>query len=220
MRPPILDERVKTIVFAGDSITAADRHPGNRLGDGFVRMFSDMLTVFRPESSSLVINKGIGSHTVSHLLSRWSDDVIEQQPDVVVVQIGINDMTRFADRSASLHCDPAGFGRVLGRLTEETAAALPHCKMAIIPPFLIARPDGIEGSYRKLLWELLPLYVGEAEQIAQARGLSLIDINRRFARLLMNRKSDVFSEDKIHPNATGHFAIADAVFRSLTDAGA
>jgi lysophospholipase L1-like esterase len=205
------------LLFIGDSITDCDRRapPHAPLGWGYVRILADMLCIYEPEKEIRIVNKGIAGNTISHLLSRWSDDVIWQRPDWLFILIGINDLTRFLDRSTSLHCGPDTFPVLYRQLVDETRVRLPDCRITLLEPFFISAGDDIPGSYRGQLIQTLTHYQGTVGEVAAANRLDVVRLQAIFAELLRHRKSDVFSEDKIHPNLTGHFTIADAVYRSL-----
>jgi len=207
----------QTLIFIGDSITESDRRIAAHgpLGWGYVRMLSDMLITHEPGKPVNIINKGVNGNTIKHLLSRWQDDVIEQQPDQIFILIGINDATRCLDHSPSLHCEPVAYRNTYVQLIEETRTRLPACTIALMQPFLVSRGDDIKGSYRNELSKLMPAYIDCVDELACRYELPLVPLQETFQKLLRHRKSDVFSEDKIHPNLTGHYAIADAVYRSL-----
>ncbi len=207
----------QTILFIGDSITECDRRMPvySPLGWGYVRMFADIMIIREPEKQIRIINKGINENTIAHLLSRWCDDVVEYQPDVLFVLIGINDATRYLDRSPSLHCSPEKYKTIYRRLVEETQKRVPHCKILLMQPFFTSRGDDIEGSYRNELISSLTAYIKAVEETAGDFGLSLIPLSAEFQRLLRYKNPDVFSEDKIHPNLTGHLVIAEAVYHGL-----
>jgi lysophospholipase L1-like esterase len=206
------------VLFIGDSITDCDRRAAEHapLGWGYVDLLRAMLTVREPEKEIAVVNKGIGGQTISHLLSRWRDDVVEHDPQVIVVQIGINDATRYLDRSTSLHCAPEAFGKVYVRLVEESRRGQSRLRILLIPPFFISRGDDTVGSYRSELIQLLRAYVEQVEIVASSLGLQVIDVQRTFDDLLRHKRADVYSEDGIHPNAIGHLAIAEEVYRALS----
>ena len=207
----------QTILFIGDSITDCDRRMPMHapLGWGYVRMFSDLLSIREPKKQMRIINKGINENTIAHLLSRWCDDVIEFQPDVLFVLIGINDATRYLDSSPSLHRSPGEFKAVYKRLVEETRLRVPHCEIIPMQPFFISRGDDIAGSYRNQLISTLAAYIQATEEIAGECGLKCIKLSEIFRDLLRYKNSETYSEDKIHPNLTGHLAIAEAIYNGL-----
>lgn len=207
----------QTVLFIGDSITDCDRRipMHSPLGWGYVRLFSDLLRIREPEKRVEIINKGIDSNTIAHLLSRWCDDVVEFRPDVLFVLIGINDVTRYLDHSRSLHRSPEEFQKIYRCLVEETRQRIPHCKIILMPPFFISRGDDISGSYRNQLISTLAAYVQAIDKVASEYGLQCINLSEPFQELLRIRHSDTYSEDKIHPNQTGHLLIAETIYRNI-----
>jgi len=214
---PTFLENDQTLLFIGDSITDCDRRipMHGPLGWGYIRMFSDILSVREPEKRLRIINKGIDENTIAHLLSRWCDDVVEFQPDVLFVLIGINDATRYLDRSPSLHCSPEKFKTVYRRLMEETHLRIPHCRINLMQPFFISRGDDIEGSYRNQLISTLADYIQAVEETVDEFKATLIPLSQAFQNLLIHKNSETYSEDKIHPTLTGHLAIAETIYNSL-----
>lgn len=207
----------QTVLFIGDSITDSDRRipMHSPLGWGYVRLFSDLLRIREPEKKVEVINKGIDSNTIAHLLSRWFDDVVELQPDVLFILIGINDVTRYLDHSKSLHCSPEEFQKIYRCLVEETRKRIPRCTIIPMHPFFISRGDDISGSYRNQLISSLAAYVQAIDKVVGEYGLQCINLSEPFQKLLCFRHSDTYSEDKIHPNPTGHLLIAETIYRNI-----
>jgi len=76
------------VVFLGDSITElAENNEGKGTYKGFI-------TLLREDANQKLelINKGIGGDKVPDLLLRYKTDVLQLQPDVVFIYIGINDV--------------------------------------------------------------------------------------------------------------------------------
>ncbi len=90
------------LVFIGDSITDAARDVSaesspwlpNGLGSGYVSRVWARLTAACPEAGIRVFNKGISGNTVRDVSARWQIDVLDLQPDVLCLMIGINDVWR------------------------------------------------------------------------------------------------------------------------------
>ena len=86
----------QSILFIGDSITdCARREHDVPFGVGYVRMFSDLMSFRKPAQRITIINRGISGHTVDDLRSRWTDHVLANVPDQLVIKIGINDINRW-----------------------------------------------------------------------------------------------------------------------------
>ena len=82
------------VLFQGDSVTDAgrDRENPHDMGDGYPRYASAMLADAFPDVEFEFVNLGIKNNRTEDLLGRMERDLIEIQPDVVVLLIGINDV--------------------------------------------------------------------------------------------------------------------------------
>ena len=80
------------IVFFGDSITDCDRDRNDEksLGNGYVKILADKLRPIYPDMDMELYNKGISGNEVCDLLARVQRDVVDLNPDAVVIMIGIN----------------------------------------------------------------------------------------------------------------------------------
>src|SRR4051812_2293038 len=91
-------EHGQKILFIGDSITDADRTGGFApYGNGYVSIVRDLIIARYPELRLTFVNKGISGNTTRHLLLRWEQDVIAEEPDWLSLKIGINDVWRSFD---------------------------------------------------------------------------------------------------------------------------
>ena len=76
----------KKVVFLGDSITQ-NAVINSEEFKGFIYLLGENL-----DQDTELIGKGIGGDKVSDLLTRYRDDVIKLNPDMVFIYIGINDV--------------------------------------------------------------------------------------------------------------------------------
>jgi len=207
----------KKILFTGDSITEAGRRHdlASDLGWGFVQFFSDSVTIRNPDKNVSIINTGIGGNSIKHLLTRCYDDVIEHDPDIVVILIGINDVIRFMDKSSGLHANIEEFKKYYTELIGEMKKTLPNCKLFLVEPFYLSRGKHVEGSYRNVLMILLNEYIQVIRNISALYEIDVIPLNGYFNDLMKYKLSSDFSGDKVHPNRVGHFAIAELIYDSV-----
>ena len=82
-----LRPKTQKVVFFGDSITAQGVKPG-----GYVTRIKDALTQKGLTNDYELIGAGIGGNKVYDLYLRMDDDVLAQNPDVVFIYIGVNDV--------------------------------------------------------------------------------------------------------------------------------
>ena len=84
------------IVFFGDSITESGRNhmDDTDLGVGYVKIAAGKLRLFYPDTKFCFLNRGVGGEGTAELCARVQKDVVEEQPDYVVLEVGINDVWR------------------------------------------------------------------------------------------------------------------------------
>lgn len=216
-------EKAKTIqdgdriLFIGDSITDCGRRTTDApLGNGYVKLFADMLLSRRPNWRTTIVNKGIGGDTAVGLRNRWHDDVLRHEPDWLSVKIGINDLHSMLAEQP----DPVTPERYRDAYTEilaRTTAALPDCRILLIDPFYIST-DPVPSSFRNCVLQLLPAYLETVHALSKEYETGLVRTHDLFQSLLRNHEPDTFCPEPVHPNLTGHLVIADAVYGVLSGA--
>src|ERR1700744_5323311 len=82
-----LRPKTQKIIFFGDSITQAAVKPG-----GYIVRIKEALAQRNLASEYDLIGAGIGGNKVYDLYLRMDDDVLAQNPDIVFVYIGVNDV--------------------------------------------------------------------------------------------------------------------------------
>jgi acyl-CoA thioesterase I len=205
------------IVFVGDSITACGKSPElpGTLGAGYVGLFSDLARIRRPQTRYEIVNSGIDGNTIGHLLSRWADDVLSHQPDIVVTLIGINDAVRLFENMSSYHLPPDKFRDTYRLLITETQRLLPNARLLPAEPFYLTTRQNPAGSYRNDLADLVDQYAAAVRDVCEESGLQCCRTNSVFARILIHSPIGFLSTDGIHLTRTGHLALAEAVYDSL-----
>jgi lysophospholipase L1-like esterase len=211
----------ETMLFIGDSITDCGRTGGKRgventspLGDGYVGLFSDIVRAALPELDVDFANRGIGGNTIIDLAGRWDKDVIDEKPDILSIMVGINDIHRYI-RGGGGGVAPEMFVREYDRLMGETVDAL-NCRLVILDPFYISA-DGGGDSFRIKVLELLPEYIAAASRAASKYKAVHIKTHEVFSQRLRYLSENVFCQEPVHPNRTGHFVIAWELFRALVN---
>lgn len=211
-------EDKQTILFIGDSITDCGRRDDRHkpLGCGYVSFFSDMLLTRDSEKHIQVINRGNGGNTVEDLRSRWADDVLMLRPDWLAIKIGINDINRYLCKQGPVPLPPETYQEIYGQLLAITREKLPECRLILIDPFYGSN-DTVKGSYRAKVAKLFPRYLKAVENLARKYGTLHVKMNEIFQEKLKVQHPDVyFPTEPVHPTATGHFLIAEAVYAALS----
>ena len=206
--------KTETILFIGDSITDCGRRGGNApLGDGFVRMVAEMFAIRQPGRAVQFINKGISGQTIVELQERWTDDVLNQKPDILVMMIGINDLHRTLGQPTN-PVPPDRYGKLYNEVMARTVKAFPKCRIILLEPFYITA-ETAPTSIRHTVLSRLGGYIRVVHAVARKYKTGLIQTHKMFQGLLRHHKPEVFCPEPVHPNHTGHLAMAEAVYAVL-----
>ena len=204
-------------VLIGDSITDAGRDPSGEAtpwgapghGRGYVGLVEAWLGATRPQDRIRLINRGTGGHTVRDLKNRWQTDVLDLKPDWVSVMIGVNDVWRQYDTPLRVegHVYIEEYTRTLEDLVTRTR---PHVKGLIV-----ATPFLIEGNRDDAMRKTMDAYSAVVRDLAKKHDAILVDVQAAFDELLVHTHPMTLAWDRIHPNMTGHLAIARAFLKAI-----
>ncbi len=204
----------ETMLFIGDSITDCGRRAENApLGDGYVRIFSELATARFPERHVDYVNMGIGGNTVVDLLQRWQADVIDRRPDRLSVKVGINDLHRFlrGDHGA---VGPDQFEEAYDEILTIAAREL-GCPVVLITPFYLST-DQTGDSFESKVLKLIPEYIAVVEKMRGKHGTRLLNIHNAFQEQLRHRPPSDFAPEPVHPYHAGHVVIASELMDLLS----
>ena len=208
----------QTILFIGDSITDCGRRGTDApLGNGYVKLFADMLIIRHPRKSITTINKGISGDVVTGLRDRCSDDVIRNKPDWLAIKIGINDLHRTLEHRPEA-VPPQLYHEAYEDIIKRTTEALPNCRLLLIDPFYISNETS-PTSFRSAVLRFLPEYLQIVHALSRKYGTLLVKTHGVFRRLLKTHEADTFCPEPVHPNLTGHMVIAEEVYTVLDSKG-
>ncbi len=194
-----------TIVFIGDSITAADRHRQvySPLGFGYVHFAGNLLLAKYPALDLKIVNTGVSGDTVLDLRDRWQRDCIAHRPNVLSVLVGINDVWRramepdMAERAAS----PAEFEITYEQLLAQAERQC-RCQLVLMEPFLFCR-----DRENKVSRTLMP-YLEVVRMLAKRHEAVLVPLQSQIDRQIADVPPERWSEDTVHPYLWAHAWIA------------
>lgn len=208
--------RPMTIVAFGDSTTA----PRESLV-----VYADLLRRELTDRGieATVINAGVPSNTTADARARFEQDVLTHQPDLVIIQFGINDSTAnvwanppAAEPRVSINDYGQNLTHFIKTLRGRSAEVIlmtpnPMCwtdelkKLYGKPPYDPNDPDGFNV--------LLRAYAEAIRQIARQEKVPLVDVLTAFDRhaAAPGGSLDALLLDGMHPNSRGHRLIADGL---------
>lgn len=187
-----------TAVFAGDSVTEADRDGDPQgLGFGWVRLVAEALP------GVIVRNAGVGGDRIVDLQRRWSDDVLIHAPELVSILVGVNDTRHRYLRG--LPTTAVEFESTYRRLLDEAAA---HGVESVIlmEPFLVP----INEALRRWRDDDLEAKVEVVRELATTYGARLVALDAAVLAACTVHGAGCIAGDGVHPSALGHRVIADA----------
>lgn len=199
-----------TLLMTGDSITDCGRaHPVGEaprgLGDGYVSLVHALTAA---PHSLRVLNTGVGGDTVADLAARWDRDVLSLRPDWLSVMIGVNDVWRWFDPAwRDLHVPLSLFSSTLEELVGRVRPRLKG--LVLMSPFYL-QPDRADPM-RAALDE----YGAVVRNIADRHTALFVDTQAAFDALMRELPASALSEDRFHPNQTGHTLLAREFLKTV-----
>lgn len=206
----------ETIVFAGDSITDMDKAKpygeeaglGQGLGEGYVHIFSDMMTATYPEIDLRIVNSGISGNTSAQLLARWEKDVLEFKPDYISICIGVNDVgNKFIYPAIkSMQVSLEEYENNLSAMIE-SARKIGTKGILFISPFTLEQncADPVRMETDK--------YRNACKKIAEKYLCKYADVQEMFDRYCKLKHQSLIAWDRVHPNRIGSYLIAKEILK-------
>ncbi len=192
----------KKLLFIGDSITDHGRREDpEQIGFGYVRNLRDYYMTAFPEKALEFINRGVGGNRVTDLADRWKADVIDIQPDLVSISIGINDVWRQLDSPGIVQIGPDRFKEVyedlLTQVKEETEA-----QIVLMEPTVIEEDVHSEGN------RLLTPYIEAVHELAEQFQTVVVPEHKAFLRYLESGGKLKLTTDGVHMTSAGDMLMA------------
>ena len=195
------------ILFFGDSITDAGRNRDAKAGDsagwggGYVHQIAAYLGAQDPADELIFTNKGVSGNRVYDLEERLQTDVLDEEPDIVSILIGINDVWRRYDKNLISELDKfaAAYKRVLKKIANDGA------RLVLLEPFLLPVPED-----RRAWREDLNPKIEVVRDLAREFEATLVPLDGIFAAASAKRDAAFWLPDGVHPSPAGHALIARA----------
>ena len=210
------DNQPTKIVFLGDSIT----QQAEDFEDGFISLIRQNLSKDKFE----LIGKGISGNKVSDLLTRYKSDVLDLNPDLVFIYIGINDVWHKYDFGTGSDIDlyEKGLRTIISDIKSLGS------KIVLCTPTVIGENTGdfVLGNQFKDV-ETMENMNGDLDTFSEVvRKLSneyeteLLDLRKIFMDYLAenninNDAAGILTTDGVHLNEQGNKLIADQMIKFI-----
>ncbi|MEG3850672.1 SGNH/GDSL hydrolase family protein [Microcoleus sp. herbarium19] len=208
----------RKIVTVGDSITEAGKYPG-----GYVWLLQRYLNALYPASKIEIVNAGISGNKASDMQARFQKDAIDQKPDLVTINVGVNDVWHafFDFQNSQFH--PQGnlpTGVPLAEYKDKLTQMVLSAKAAGIRVVLLSPTpirEILDGPENRRLQD----YVAAMREIALQNKCLFIDLNGPFREVIgtyqrhAGKTLNLLAADGVHPNPSGYRIIAFTILRGL-----
>ncbi len=185
------------IVCLGDSVTGIYYHTGGRRA--YPEMVEIGLKQLDPAIQVTVVNAGISGNSTVDALNRLQKDVLDQQPDLVTVMFGLNDIVRVPAETFTANL-------------KEIAA---RCR-AISAEVMFCTPNGIYPTPGRPV-EKLEEYNSLMKAVAAETKSAFCDIYSSYQSVKKTSEQEfrLLCSDPFHPNMDGHKLNAELICETI-----
>ena len=222
------------IVFLGDSITEAgvyDKEVGVEYNGELVNPDYTGFITFLSQSvleKTELVGKGISGDKVSDLLTRYKKDVIDLDPDIVFIYIGINDVWHKYDFGTGSDIDlyENGLRQIISEI-QKIGARVVLCTPTVIGEnhgdFTLANEYVEHYRDAKTMESMnkdLDAFSDVIRKLSSEYSTDLIDLRRVFLDYISqnnpnNNPSGILTYDGVHLNDQGNKLIADQMINFI-----
>ena len=185
-------------VFCGDSITHGAYHTFGRRD--YVELVQERVRAECGKTLHLFVNSGINGDTTVGILEKLNFRVIQFQPDVFSLMIGMND-----SRNLPLEDYEKNLREIVSRVRAETSAEVLLQTCCAIHP---------KECPQRLHY---PEFMDACRRVAADMETALIDHHVEWEKVRITDRATFASwmDNEFHPGALGHWVFADKILRDL-----
>ncbi len=197
----------KKVVFFGDSITQAGVKPG-----GYIRLMDTMLQQEGVQDNFDLVGAGIGGDKIYDLFLRMENDVLKQNPDIVLIYVGVNDV--WHKSSSGTGTDFPKFGKFYEAVVTKLQAA--GIKVIVCTPAAI----GERTDHSNQQDGDLNAYSNWIRTFSLKNNLPLVDLRQGFIQYNLknnpeNKESGILTTDRVHLTPAGNKFVAEEMWKVI-----
>ncbi len=197
----------KRVVFFGDSITEQGAKPG-----GYITKMDSIIKQENIDTQYELLGAGISGNKVYDLFLRMDEDVINKNPDITVLYIGVNDVWHKSSKGTGTDEDKfEKFYRAIIRKLQYVNSKIILCTPAVI---------GERKDFTNSQDGDLNRYSNVIRKLANEFSLPLVDLRKLFidydaVNNLENKDRGILTTDGVHLNPTGNLFVANAIWEAI-----
>ena len=201
------------IVFLGDSITALGARPG-----GYVMLTSEAIAKAYPQLNIQVIGAGRGGHKVPNCQQRLDRDVLQENPSIVMIYIGINDVWHWTHpkvvargkKGTTPEVFESGLKDMIGKINDVGARVI-----LCTPTVIGEKSDGSNSED-----QMLDQYADISRKVAKETGSQMLDLRKAFIDYLKEHNPEqaeqgILTKDTVHLNGEGNRFLSTLVLEAM-----
>ncbi len=209
---------IKQVVFLGDSITQ-NAVINSEEFKGFITLMQSEV-----DENIKLIGKGISGDKVSDLLARYKKDVLELNPDIVFIYIGINDVWHKYDFGTGSDIDlyEKGLRTIVADIKNQGA------KVILCTPTVIGENSGefrLGNQFKDVetmekMDEDLDAFSDIVRNLSFEFNTELVDLRKVFKNYISNNNEEnkakgILTNDGVHLNNQGSKLIAEEMIKYI-----
>lgn len=198
------------ILFQGDSVTDAgrDRSDPSDMGNGYPRYASAMIQDSFSDTEFEFVNLGISGNRTEHLVERLESDLIEIDPDIVSILVGVNDVWHhyaFEYVETTDEQFETNYRTVLDAVKSRTNA-----RILMIQPFLLETVD----PGKQELYEELARKQAIVKKLADEYADAYLPLDE-VLHAMDEEEPAYYAADGVHPTPDGACCIGEAYLGAI-----
>ena len=194
------------IVFFGDSITDAGKnlnYYNYSYGHGFLGFIAGNLLSENPLKYE-ILNRGNSGNRIVDLYARIQKDVWAEEPDVLNILIGVNDLWHQIEANNGVKLPR--FEKVYRSIIEETIEQFPKIKIILCEPFIL-KGTVTEKQFEQ--YQEIREYAKLVKRLSEEYGLLYLPLQEMLDQKCEEFPPECWLWDGVHPTRAGAKIIAD-----------
>lgn len=198
------------VIFFGDSIT--ELGVKEKPFKGYILEVEDLCKAEKKSNEYEFVGAGVSANKVYDLYIRLEEDVLDKNPDVVIIWIGVNDVWHKTSTGTGTDADKFEkfYLAILKKLKDRNIKAI-VCTPAVV---------GEKTDFSNPLDGDLNRYSNIIRDIAKKNNLQLIDIRSKFLEYYKtnnpgNEEKNILTYDRVHLNTKGNQLVAELMWKAI-----